>query len=62
MDGHRLIYVICGQRPSFLWPAHHFDGHDMGMAMPMAPGAPAMFVFLNEAIIKGCEGWAQLVL
>lgn len=55
--GRRLSYVTCGQRPSFLWPAHHFDGHDLGwwlckdMAMPVAPGTPAVFVFLNEAVM-----------
>lgn len=26
----RLNYVSCGQRPSFLWPAHHNDGHNLG--------------------------------
>lgn len=56
MDGHRPSYVTYRQRPSFLWrpslwwtwlwPMSLQD-----MAMPMALGPPAMFVFLSGAVM-----------
>lgn len=55
------------QRPSFLWPAHHFDGQDRGDGFAgdgRAYGCrPVCHVCLPEWSCYGsCEGWARLVL